>query len=93
MRNLLLVIIALGALSACSNQETCLPAAAPPAACPANVYIDASTTDPICLAKTGAPLCRGGDNCYVCVGASFDDGCVINSAEQTLECVHGCDKC
>lgn len=78
-----------------TNNNGCLPAvAANSTECPTAVFVDASTTDPICLNASGSPECRADDAvCYQCTGASFTDGCVVKNAEQTIECVHTCDKC
>jgi hypothetical protein len=79
----------------CGDSSDCLPPVAGAAACPASTIIDASTTDPICLNPSGLPLCRGTyeADCYVCSGSDFDDNCLIRAPQQTVECVHSCDKC
>jgi hypothetical protein len=92
--NKLFVVLALaGALAGCGNGSQCLPDRAA-TACGANVYIDASNTDPVCLNAAGAAVCRGNDDavCYVCSG-SFTDGCTITSSADVIECVHACSKC
>jgi hypothetical protein len=85
------VVFAVG----CGDSETCLPAIPGASACPAGTIIDASTIDPICLAASGTPLCRGSADadCYVCTGTQFDDNCLLVSPQQTTECVHSCSKC
>ena len=91
-----ILAIALGLFAAgCGNGSSCLPALSGVTACPSGIFIDASTTDPICLSGSGLPLCRGKSNadCYMCTGADFPDNCTITSPQQTVECVHGCDKC
>ncbi len=94
MRCVLVAVFAVAA-AACGNSSTCLPALPGAAACPAGTFIDASTTDPICLSKTGVPFCRGSNNadCYLCSGTPYDDNCTITNPQQTVECVHSCDKC
>ena len=79
----------------CGNGSGCPPALPGVSACPAGVIIDATTTDPICLSSSGLPLCRGNDSadCYICSGADFTDNCKITAPQQTVECVHSCDKC
>lgn len=91
---LILIASLLACTAGCGNNSDCLPALPTAASCPSGTYIDASTTDPICLSTSGLPLCRGSnDNCYVCTGAAFDDNCTITSPQMTVECVHSCDKC
>ena len=94
MRLILVACLALAA-AACGDSSSCLPAASAMAACPSGTFIDASTTDPICLSSAGLPLCRGQDaaDCYICTGTTFDDNCTITSPQQTVECVHRCDAC
>ncbi|HEX8954560.1 MAG TPA: hypothetical protein VF997_00270 [Polyangia bacterium] len=94
MRLLFVASLALLA-GGCGDSAACLPALPAMAACPAGTFIDASTTDPICLSSSGLPLCRGQANadCYICTGTMFDDNCTITAPQQTVECVHGCDKC
>ncbi|HSN31189.1 MAG TPA: hypothetical protein VLU41_00775 [Ideonella sp.] len=94
MRCILAISLALFA-AGCGNGSSCLPAIPGVAACPSAVIIDATTTDPICLSSSGLPLCRGkaSADCYVCSGADFTDNCTITSPQQTVECVHSCDKC
>lgn len=90
-----LVVCAVALAAACGDGSDCLPKIAGVAECPASTIIDASTIDPICLSTSGVPLCRGSyeADCYVCSGPSFDDNCLIKSPQQTVECVHSCDKC
>ena len=81
--------------SGCGDQSGCLPAIPGTAECGSGVFIvDASTTDPICLSN-GDIVCRGSNSasCYVCTGAAFDDNCTVTAPQQTVECVHSCDKC
>lgn len=94
MRYILVAAFAVAA-AACGDGSDCLPALSPAAACPAGTFIDASTTDPICLSSSGVPLCRGSADadCYVCTGTAFDDNCTITSPQQTVECVHHCGAC
>lgn len=94
MRHVLVACVVVFAVG-CGDSATCLPAIAGAAACPAGTIIDASTIDPICLTASGLPLCRGSDDadCYVCSGTQFDDNCLLKSPQQTVECVHGCNKC
>jgi len=94
MRYILVAVFAIAA-AACGDGSDCLPALSAPAACPAGTFIDASTTDPVCLSSSGVPLCRGSAeaDCYVCTGAAFDDNCTITSPQQTVECVHHCGAC
>ena len=82
-------------LVGCGDGNGCLPDLPNMAACPAGTFIDASTTDPVCLSSSGVPLCRGSAeaDCYVCTGAAFDDNCTITSPQQTVECVHHCGAC
>ena len=96
MRSVLLAcLVALAATTAagCGDQSGCLPAIPGTPACPDGTFVDASTTDPICLSN-GAPQCRG-DNatCYVCTGTDFPDNCTVTAPQQTIECVHACAKC
>jgi hypothetical protein len=95
MRSVLLLVCVAALAAGCGDTETCLPAIAGAAACPAGTIIDASTSDPICLTSSGTPVCRGSDDadCYVCSGSQFDDNCKIKSPQQTVECVHSCSKC
>jgi hypothetical protein len=83
------------ALAACNDASECLPAVSGAAACPEGTYVDAMTTDPICLSSSGLPLCRGGVDavCYVCTGTDFDDNCLVTSSRGSIECVHSCAKC
>ena len=94
MRYILVAVFAVAAV-ACGDGSDCLPAVAAAAACPAGTFIDASTTDPVCLSSSGVPLCRGSSDadCYVCTGTAFDDNCTITSPQQTVECVHHCGAC
>ena len=94
MRHILAACLVLAAVG-CGNGSTCLPAVPGAAACPSGTFIDASTTDPICLSSAGLPLCRGQDaaDCYMCTGSAFDDNCTIKSSQETVECVHSCDAC
>jgi hypothetical protein len=94
MRRLLASCVLVFVLVGCGDTSGCLPAIAGAAACAPGTFIDASTIDPICLSG-GVPLCRGQKDadCYVCTGADFVDNCTITSPQQTVECVHGCDKC
>ena len=80
--------------SGCDDKAGCLPAIPGAAACAHGTYTDPTTTDPICLSQR-SPLCRAPDNatCYMCTGADFADNCTISSPQQTVECVHSCDKC
>jgi hypothetical protein len=82
-------------LTGCSSSNGCLSAIPTATACPANVYVDASVNDPVCLTSSGVPYCRGDVDaiCYVCTGASFPDNCLMRSSTETLECVHSCSKC
>ncbi len=95
MRSIFVACLFAVAAAGCGNGNDCLPALPSMAPCPTGTFIDASTTDPICLASSGVPLCRGAAeaDCYVCSGAAFDDNCVITSPQQTVECVHHCDLC
>lgn len=94
MRCVLLACALAFAVAGCGSQSRCLPAIPGAAACPSAIFIDASTTDPICL-DNGLPLCRGANDasCYMCTGGDFDDNCTITAPQQTVECVHSCDKC
>ncbi|HEY2745888.1 MAG TPA: hypothetical protein VGL86_14730 [Polyangia bacterium] len=95
MRCVLLAFALFAAAAAgCDSQSSCLPAIAGSSACAMGTYIDASTTDPVCLSQ-GSPLCRGPNNatCYTCTGADFEDNCTITAPQETVECVHSCDKC
>ena len=94
MRAVLLAGAIALAAAGCGDQSGCLPAIPGTAACPDGTFIDASTTDPICLAD-GAPVCRGGANatCYICTGSTFPDNCTITAPQQTVECVHSCSTC
>jgi hypothetical protein len=91
-----LVLVAALACAACSGgTSSCAPALPAVKSCPPSTFIDASVNDPICLASSGLPYCRGDNDavCYVCTGASFDDGCQVTSPQMTIECVHSCSKC
>jgi hypothetical protein len=95
MRSVLFAcVIALAAVAAgCGAQSGCLPAIPGTPACPDGTFIDASTTDPICLAN-GDPQCRGNNaTCYLCTGTDFPDNCTITAPQETVECVHSCAKC
>lgn len=87
--------LALLFVGGCDSGTTCLPAIPGAAACPADLIVDTSVSDPICLSAGGEPLCRGSVNatCYICSGDSFDDNCLIRAPQQTIECVHDCSKC
>jgi hypothetical protein len=76
------------------NQPPCLAPRSPlPADCPAGVYADATTNDPICLDAASQEICRGeAMDCYVCTGSDFVDGCLIRSA-TVHQCVHSCSQC
>jgi hypothetical protein len=93
----LLVAFFLSFVAGCGGVgSSCLPALpANSMICPTGVFIDATATDPVCLAAGGVAICRGNSDaiCYRCNGSSFSDGCLIKNAEQTIECVHGCSKC
>jgi hypothetical protein len=98
MKNALfaLVAVTLACASGCGGGAGCPPAIAANAkACASGVFIDATANDPVCLASSGVPLCRGDNDavCYRCNGASFTDGCTISNPQQVVECVHSCDKC
>ena len=94
MRILLAAVLL--ALSACGNpnQSSCLPAPSPPPGdCPANIYADATTRDPLCLDANNQNICRGeASDCLVCTGGDFPDGCLIR-AMTTHQCVHACSLC
>jgi hypothetical protein len=96
MRCVLLVCALAFAAVGCGSQSACLPAIPGASACVAGTFIDASTTDPICLSQ-GSPVCRAphSANCYMCstTGADFADNCTLTSPQQTAECVHSCDNC
>jgi hypothetical protein len=91
------LLLLLGAFGCGNGSSTCAPAMPSTSACPAAVFVNAATNDPICLASSGLPLCRGtGPNdavCYICSGADFSDGCTIKNASETIECVHHCGAC
>jgi hypothetical protein len=89
------LVLAIVSAAGCDSGSSCLPAIAGAAACPASTIVDTSVNDPICLSAGGLPLCRGSEaaNCFVCSGSDFTDNCLIRSPQQTIECVHGCDKC
>jgi hypothetical protein len=91
-----LIVASLTLVSGCGGGNGCLAAiAANSTSCPANVFIDATASDPVCLAAGGVAICRGDADaiCYRCTGASFSDGCLIKNQTQTIECVHGCSSC
>jgi hypothetical protein len=94
MRSLLACCVFVLFLVGCGDNSGCLPDLPGMAPCPAGIFVDASTIDPICL-SAGVPLCRGKSNadCYVCAGGDFPDNCTLTSPQQTTECVHSCDKC
>jgi hypothetical protein len=98
MKNALVAAVALSLafVAGCGGGNGCLPAvAANSSACPSGVFVDATATDPVCLATGGIAVCRGDDDaiCYRCTGGSFKDGCLIKNQQQTLECVHSCGNC
>jgi hypothetical protein len=94
-KSAIVVLSVLGLVAGCDNGSSCLPAIAGAAECPSSTIVDTSVSDPICLSAGGLPLCRGGDNatCYICSGSDFTDNCVVHSSDDTIECVHSCDKC
>jgi hypothetical protein len=88
------IIVCLG-LAGCESGNGCLPALSSNAhECGANIFIDASVNDPLCLGNGGEPICRGSADavCYMCNGGSFSDGCLIHGP-TTYECVHSCSSC
>jgi hypothetical protein len=99
MKNALAVVVALASLTCiagCGGSNGCLPAVAVNStSCPAGVFIDATASDPVCLAAGGVAICRGDSDalCYRCNGGSFMDGCLIKNQHQTVECVHSCANC
>jgi hypothetical protein len=91
-----LAVAALACVAGCGGGNGCLPAVvANSKPCPTGVFIDATATDPVCLATGGIAICRGDSDaiCYRCNGASFTEGCLIKNQEQTIECVHSCGSC
>jgi hypothetical protein len=92
----MVVLAVLGLVAGCDNGSSCLPAIPGAAECPSSTIVDTSVSDPICLSAGGLPLCRGGDNatCYICSSSDFTDNCLVHSSkDDTIECVHSCDKC
>src|SRR5437764_14694510 len=84
--SILLVAVSLSFVAGCGGAgSSCLPAvAANNVTCPASVFVDATASDPVCLAAGGVAICRRANDalCHPRNGGSFPDGCLLKNQEQ-----------